>query len=64
MAAEKDCEYEKWESGCLLFTDLRNCIKVKGMDSMGDGLTGFYFKTKKWIFISFSYSSLKIVILR
>lgn len=52
MAAGKDCEYEKWESGCLLFTNLkdRHCFAMERKDSKADDLAvlGYYFKTQKW----------------
>ena len=52
--------------GCLLLTDVedRDRFAMEGMDSEADVQAGFYFKTKKWMFLSFYCSSLKIVILR
>lgn len=35
-----------------------------GMDSEADGVTGFYFKTKKWMILRFYCSFLKIVNLK
>lgn len=35
-----------------------------GMDSEPDGVTGFYFKTKKWMILRFYCSFLKIVNLK
>lgn len=66
MAAGKDCEYETRELECLLFTDVedRGSFLMVGMDSEADGVTGFYFKTKKWMILRFYCSFLKIVNLK